>query len=148
MSTDISGFGLQLRITATNTFPTGFSVSQFADDADPFDIPELTIGEAAMGLNGELITWSKAVPIAINIAVVPDSDDDKNLAILFDANRVSKGKSSALDVISMTGVYPNGKIDTLTGGKIIAGMFGNSVASAGRFKSKTYKFMMEGGSGT
>jgi len=123
-------------------------VSQFADDADPFDIPELTIGEAAMGLNGELITWSKAVPIAVNIAVVPDSDDDKNLQILFEANRVSKGKSSALDVVSMTGVYPSGKIITLTGGKLIAGMVGNSVASAGRFKSKTYKFMMEGASGT
>ena len=148
MSTDISGFGLLLRITATNTFPTGFSVSEFSDDSDPFDIPELTIGEAAMGLNGDLITWSKAVPLPINIAVVPNSDADANLQILFEANRVSKGKSSALDVISMTGVYPNGKIVTLTGGKIIAGMFGNSVASAGRFKSKTYKFMFEGASGT
>lgn len=148
MSTDISGFGLQLSIVGSVTFPTGFGVSQFADDADPLDIPELTIGEAAMGLNGDLVTWSKAVPIPVNIAVVPNSDDDKNLAILFDANKVQRGKQPAGDEITMTAIYADGSTVTLTGGKLIAGMQSNSVASAGRLKSKTYKFMFEAAAGT
>jgi hypothetical protein len=140
---DISGFGLTATVVASNTFPTGFDVTEFADDGDPFDLPELKIGEGKMGLNGDLITWSVASPTEINLAVIPNSPADINLAILFDANRVGAGKIPANDVISITGVYPDGSTVNVTNGKMTAGMPGNSVQSAGRLKTKTYKFTFE-----
>ncbi len=141
--TDIAGFGAQVQVKASVTFPSGFVVSQFADDADPFDIPALTIAETAMGLNGDMVTWSKANPIAITLNIVPGSEDDRNMALLFEANRVGKGKSSARDVITIVAVYPDGGTLTLDTGVITSGMPGKSIASSGRFKSNAYQFAFE-----
>ena len=88
MTVNISGFDSAINIIASSTFPVGFVVTQFADDSDPFDIPSLQIGDSAMGLNGDLLTWSKANPIKVTLNVVPLGDDDINLAILLEANRV------------------------------------------------------------
>lgn len=140
---DISAFGARVQLIASNTFPAGVSITQFADDADPFDLPSIQIADKAMGVNGDLITWSKASPLPITLSVIPNSDDDKNLAILFEANRVGKGKQSARDVVSIIVIYPDSRMVALTQGKITDGMPGNSMASAGRMKSKTYGFAFE-----
>lgn len=144
MSNDVSGFGLRIRITASRTFPAGFTVSQFADDADPFDVPSIQVADKAMGLNGDLVSWSKANPVTPTLNVIPGSDDDRNLAVLLEANRVGRGKSGARDTITMTGMYPDGRSVTLSGGIITDGSPANSVASAGRLKSKAYAFAFEG----
>ena len=143
MTQDISGFGLVVNVIASNTFPAGFVVTQFADDADPFDIPSIAIADKAMGLNGDLLVWAKAVPIDVNISVVPGSPDDVNLGILAQANRPGSGKIPAEDTITLTGVYPDATIITLQAGRIINAPFGKSVASAGRLKSKTYTFTFQ-----
>lgn len=144
MANDVSGFGLRIRLTASATFPAGFTISQFADDADPFDLPSIQVADKAMGLNGDLVTWSKANPIVPTISVIPGSDDDRNLAILLEANRVGRGKFGSRDTITMTATYPDGRTLTLSGGRITDGSPGNSVASAGRQKSKAYVFAFEG----
>lgn len=141
--TDISGFGLSAALIASNTYPTGFTIDQFADDTDPFDLPELKIAEAAMGLNGDLITWSRAMPLMVNVAVINGSTADVNLSIVHEANRVGRGKVSAQDVINITAVYPNGATISLTNGKMTDGMPGSSVSSNGRQKTKIYKFVFQ-----
>ncbi len=141
--TNISGFGLTVRVCASKTFPVGFSVTQFADDGDPFDIQSQQINDKAMGLNGDLIVWSKANPISVTLNLIPGSDDDRNMAILFEANRVGSGKRSARDVITMVAVYPDQRILTFTNGVITDGSPANSIASAGRMKSKPYTFVFE-----
>ena len=140
---NIAGFGLSINIIASVTFPVGFTLTQFPDDSDPFDFSSLQINDKAMGLNGDLIVWSKANPIIVNLGAIPDSNDDLNLAVLFEANRVGRGKQGANDVITMTGIYPNGNIIVLTTGIITDGIPGNSVSSAGRLKTKTYSFAFE-----
>jgi hypothetical protein len=75
--------------------------------------------------------------------VIPDSEDDRNLEALAEANRVSKGKTSAGDVITLTAVYASGKTLTLTNGKLTNALPASSVASAGRKKSKAYSFTFE-----
>lgn len=144
---DISGFGLKVNIKASATFPSGISVSQFADDGDSLDVPSIQIADKAMGLNGDLITWSKAIPLTVTLNIIPDSEDDKNLSVLAESNRVGKGKKSARDVITMTVAYPNEKVVTYTAGKLTDAMVGNSVASAGRMKTKAYIFAFENASG-
>lgn len=143
MSNDISGFGLRVNLIASSTFPAGFVISQFADDSDPFDLPSIQLADKAMGLNGDMVTWSKPNPIVINLAVIAGSADDRNMAVLADANRVGKGKQGARDLITLVGIYPDGRTITLANGRITDGMIGNSVASAGRLKSKVYSFSFE-----
>ena len=96
-----------------------------------------------MGVNGDLITWAKATPISLSLSVVPNSEDDRNLAVLFEANRVGKGKQGARDVVNVTAVYPDGRTVSFTQGVITDGMPANSPSSAGRLKSKTYMFAFE-----
>ena len=147
MTQDISGQGLEINIRASNTFPSGFVINQFADDADPLDIADIQIAETAMGLNGDLISWNTANPIPMITNIIPGSDDDINLGILAESNRVGRGKVSAKDKITANIVYPDGRIITLTDGKITNAPTTDSVASAGRKKSKAYTFAFENKTG-
>lgn len=141
---NISGFGLSVNVIASVTFPLGFVVTQFADDADPLDVPSIQVGDSAMGINGDLITWSKANPIKATLNAVPSSEDDINLAILLEANRPGRGKTGIRDIITMTLVYPSGNFVNLISGIITDGTPSSSVSSAGRLKSKNYAFTFEG----
>lgn len=140
---DISATGISLLVKADKTFPNGFTVSQFADDADPFDLPSLEIAATAMNVNGELVTWSSPQPINPTLNVIPGSEDDNNLATLFEANRAASGKTVARDIITIVATYPDGSTVTLSNGKMTSGFPGKSIASAGRMKSKAYSFMFQ-----
>lgn len=140
---DVSGFGLKIRVIGSVTFPVGFDVTQFADDADPFDLPSIQVRDKGMGVNGDLVTWSVATPLPIGISLIPGSDDDRNMAVLFDANRTGKGKRGARDIITMIAIYPDGTVLQAQQGVITDGPPGLSVASSGRQKSNTYQFSFE-----
>lgn len=144
---NISGFGLIATVRASRTFPLGVPLTNFADDSDPLDIPGLQIADSAMGLNGDLISWSTANPIQVTLNLVPNSIDDIEMSILFEANRVGRGKIGARDVITMTLLYPSGNFVTLNQGIITDGSPSSAVSSAGRLKSKSYSFMFEGRTG-
>lgn len=140
---DISAFGIRVRVVASNTFPAGFTVTQFADDADSMTVEPQTIAETAMGVNGDLVVWSRANPLPLVLNVIPGSEDDKNLQVLLEANRVGRGKRSARDKITITAVYPDNTVGTWAEGAITVGRVGNSIASAGRLQSKPYTFSFE-----
>lgn len=140
---EVSGFGFQVRVIASKTFPAGFTVTEFADDADPFDLPEIQVADAATGLNGDMVTWSTGGPLSVSLNVIPKSESDKNLAVLLEANRSARGKKPARDVVTLVGLYPDGSTITLSEGIIYGGVPGNSIASAGRMKSKPYQFRFE-----
>lgn len=140
---DISAIGTSIRLVASVSFPTGFTITEFADDADPFDLPAIDIAVAAMNVNGDMIVYSAPTPITITLNVLPDSNADKNLSVIFEANRASKKKRHAGDVITIVGSYPNGATIRLSQGKMTNGIPANSPASAGRIKSKAYTFAFE-----
>lgn len=143
---DISGFGLEVLIVAVETFPVGFVVTQFSDDADAFNVEDLQVGEGAMGLNGDLVTWSTPNPIRVTISVIPDGEDDINLALLAEANRTGKGKRAVLDKITMTKTVPGAPGDVpviLTNGKLVQAAPTSSVQQGGRKASKNYVFIFE-----
>lgn len=149
MSQNISGFGLSVSILASNTFPIGLIITDFADDVDPFDFPEITIGDSKMSPNGELIFWSSATPIFVNLAVIPNSYSDIQLSILLQNNMVGANKVSSNDVITMTAIYPNNPESTLvlSGGKIVKGIPSIGMSGTGRQKTKTYGFVFESKTG-
>lgn len=140
---NISGFGLSVALIADKTFPAGLTITQFADDADPLDIASIQVADKAMGLNGDLIIWSKPNAIPMTLNVIPGSDDDVNLAVLLEANRTGKGKASVRDQITAIVTYPDGETTTLTVGAITDGMPGKSVAGSGRQKTRPYIFAFE-----
>jgi len=140
---DISGFGLRVILRASNTFPMGVTLTQFADDADSLDAPSQQIADKAMGLNGDMVTWGKPNPIGLTLNVIPDTEDDRALSVLFEANRIGRGKQSARDVITLVAIYPGGRTVTYTPGKITDGIAGRPVASSGRMKTKPYTFAFE-----
>lgn len=140
---DISASGISLTFTFSKTFPNGFTVTLFADDADPFDLPALIIAAVAMNVNGQMVSWSAPAPILPTINVIPGSEDDNNLAIAFEANRPAAGKRISLDVVTCVATYPDGSTVTVSNGKMLSGFPGKSVASAGRLKSKAYAFAFQ-----
>jgi len=143
---NVSGFGTSVNILASVTYPIGLQITQFADNSDPVDVPSLQIGDVAMGLNGDLITWSKANPIKVTISVVAFSENDIALSILVAANRVGRGKISARDVITMVVSYPpesNRTPTTLINGIITSGVPLAPVSSDGRLKTRSYEFSFE-----
>jgi len=143
MPYDVSGFGFQIFLIGSNTFPGGSLMTAFSDDTDPMDIPEITVADVGMGLNGDLISWSRAEPLKPKFAVIEGSPEDINLAILLEANRVGAGKTSARDIITATAIYPTGATVTFLSGKILGGMPAPSVASSGKIKTKTYMFAFQ-----
>lgn len=140
---NISAYGLELNLIASTTFPAGISISQFADDVDVLDVPSLQIADSATGINGDLIVWSKANPIKINVGVVAGSQDDVNLGILLEVNRPGKNKLSFRDEITMNIRYPDGTFVQLTTGIITDGFPFSGAQSTGRLKTKVYSFTFE-----
>lgn len=140
---DISGFGFQIQLVASVTYPAGIILTQFADDIDPLDVPSIPIADKAMGSNGDLITWSKASSINLTLGIIPDSDDDINLQILLEANRIGLNKLNAGDKITLVGVYQSGIIATYSEGRMTDGIPGTPIANSGRLKSKPYIFTFE-----
>lgn len=141
---NVSATGLEVTIKASQTFPQGFTITEFADDADPLDAPNIDIAESGMGVNGDLVVWNSPKPLAITLNVIPGTEGDKSLALLAEANRVAKGKNFAKDKITMTFYYPViGKRRTLTGGSITSVPPGYSAASGGRIKTRQYGFVFE-----
>lgn len=143
MATDISAFGIRVRLIASVTFPVGIDVTQFADDGDSLDVPQQQIADKAMGVNGDLITWSKANPLNLTLNIIPNSDDDRNMAVLLEANRVARGKLGSRDVITLVALYPDGTSQTWSQGRITDGIPGNALASSGRMKTKPYAMTFE-----
>ena len=143
MSTDISAFGIRVQIFASVTFPAGITITQFADDGDSLDVPQQQIADKAMGVNGDFITWSKANPLNLTLNIIPASDDDRNMSVLLEANRVARGKRGARDVITLTAIYPDGTTQTWSQGRITDGIPGKALASSGRMKTKPYLFTFE-----
>lgn len=143
MPYDVSGTGFSLTVKASVTFPQGFTISAFADDADPWDAPAVDIATPSMNVNGDLVVFSAPQPLTRTLNVIPGSEEDNNLSILLEANRVGKGKRSARDVITIVAAWPDGSTETLGNGKMTNGMSGKSLASSAKIKSRSYAFAFE-----
>ncbi len=142
--TDISVLGGKIRLIFSQSFPVGFDVTQFSDDQDPFDFPDLTIAESAMGVNGNLVTYSVANPVELNIAVIPDwTGDARNLAIAFDNNRPGANKLAVRDVVTAIITTADNLIVSLINGKMMSGVSLPSGQSSGRYKTLSFKFHFE-----
>lgn len=140
---EISVLGAKAWLTADKTFPAGFAITKFPADSDGIDITEIQMGNAEIGVNGDMITWRTPVANTITISVIPGSDEDKNLQILLDRNRVAKGRMYEQDNITLVVTLNNGTTHTFSNGIITTGELGYSLTSQGKIRTKRYGFMFE-----
>lgn len=140
---NISGFGLTVSIIASNTFPVGVLLTNFSDDQDAITFTDMEIAQAEVGLNGDLITWTKGASVKMALSVIPDSPSDLQLATLLAANRVSRNKISARDTMQMAVIQGNNNTGAFVNGVIVSGPPFNGVQSSSRMKTKTYNFVFE-----
>lgn len=137
---DISVAGSKVTIIAVPTFPQGFTIEEWATDADPLTIEDVQIAQSEVGVNGDVVSWHRAVMVNIDINVIPNSEADKNLMILTATNKIEKNKVSLHDNITMVIAYPDGTIKTFSEGTIVSGSVANSMTNDGKIRSKNYKF--------
>ena len=140
---DVSATGVKVTVISVPTFPQGFEISEFADDADPLDFPAAQIADYGMGVNGDLVTWTRPVPLEVTLNIIPNTDADKNLSILYDMNRAAKGKVSAQDLVTLVASYPDGTRKILSNGKLVSGVPAGGLAFSGSIKTKEYRFVFE-----
>lgn len=140
---DISAMGLKVTIMAVPSYPAGFTLTKFADDGDSINLPEMTIMEHGIGVNGDLVVWRTAKPCEIEINLIPGTEDSKNMENLFKLNMTQKDKLSSKDTLTMAIVHPDGKTDLLTEGYIVAGKPVQDYSSTGRAKTRTFRMIFQ-----
>lgn len=137
---DVSHNGALYTIVASNTNANiPLSISAFPKDTDPFDVPNADIADMEVGTNGDEIYWSMAVVTESSCAVIPGTDDHETMQRIYDANKASKGKKSAKDLITVVRILPNGETTTFKG-RITSGPSTTSLASSGKIKTPVYGF--------
>lgn len=137
---NVSGFGSQINIVSTITFPYGFNIDQFPDDSDPIQVNDLTVKKFEMLLDGTILSYSVANPVELSISVVAGSTDDINLGVILSAARIQGQILSIPDMIIMVITYPDGAITTLSHGTILSGPPVRGISANGKIKTNTYKF--------
>lgn len=138
---NISGYGTKVNIVALQTFPMGFTVKQFADDADPISVDQTEPVGYDLQFDGGIVVYDKAAVVRVSLSVIPNTDDDINLKLLLQARKGGFKWLPIQDVTSMVINYPDGGKVALTMGTIIDGPLADSIQSSGRRRSNTYTFV-------
>lgn len=138
---DVSGFGTGITIVALQSFPMGFSLSQFADDQDPLVVEEIEPTGFEMLYDGSLFAFDKAAPIKITVALIPGSADDINCKILLQARKGSASLIPLPDTTVMAITYPDGGRVIMSNGTIYKGPMADSITVGSRKKGNMYSFV-------
>jgi hypothetical protein len=138
---NISGFGTSVTVIATQSFPLGFNITQFADDTDPIAVDPTEPNGFELLYDGSLFAFGKAAPIKLSVSVIPGSDDDINLKILLAANKSASSYIPLPDITSMVISYADGGRVVLSNGTILNGPLADAIAPTGRRKSNTFTFV-------
>lgn len=107
MSHNISVSGLQISVLGSKVLPV-FTLTSFADDADPFDIGTVDISDQGINANGDMVVWSTPVVKEITINLIPNSEDDRNMQLVASSNLTQGRSYKVLDELQLVGSYPDG----------------------------------------
>ena len=140
---EASATGLKIRITAIPTFPTGFDITQFADEADALSIGDVPVAETGVSLNGDLVSWSVPGKIPASISVLTNTKECDNLETIWMTNRMSASKIATKDTITMVVSYPNGTTRVLSNGVMTSGTPMPTATAGGRLSTRTFTFDFE-----
>lgn len=140
---NVSAMGIKVQIIAVPTYPVGVILTKFADDGDSIELPEMTIMQRGMGVNGDMVIWKTAVPCSFAVNLIPGTDECNDIERLFNLNMVQKNRVASTDVLTAIITHPNGKVTMLTDGYIEAGKPFQDYSSNGRAKSRRFSFVFQ-----
>lgn len=137
----VGGFGTSITILAMKTFPVGFNITKFADDVAPVEFGETQLADHEFLVDGGMFSFDTSSAISVKIGVIPGTEDDENLSILFNASKSIFRVGGLPDLMVMTIMYPNQPPIILNAGYMRAGKAGTTISEAGRGKGKIYEFV-------
>lgn len=141
---DVSSIGVRVTLKASQTFPIGITFSAFPEDGDIGTTGETDIGSSASGVNGDLIWWKTVNGIEVTVPLIPGTPEEALMDILFQANRASRNRFPAKDVITLVVTNPvTGICSTYKNGYIRNGNVGTTYGGDGRIRTKNYSFTFE-----
>jgi hypothetical protein len=138
---DISSFGSSVAIISTQSFPMGFSLTQFADDEDPLTVEEVEVSGYEKLYDGNIFIFDKTSPILMSVAVMPNTDDDINMKILMQMRKSSPQLLPLPDTVSAVITYGDGGRVILSNGGVLTGSLADSLSKDGRKKGNLYHFV-------
>lgn len=138
---NISAVGFSMWISATTTFPIGFEVKDFADDVDPFELPDVPLGTSVKDLNGRVFFQNVPPIIQMYVNVIANSSSDKKLQTLYNSNLSASNKISNSDIITLMLKYQDGTNSLYANGKMIIGTPSVPIQTRGRYRSRRYGFV-------
>lgn len=135
---DVSAFGTKCYLLASTTYPTGFTIRNFADDVDPIILDPIIIAQSKRDVNGKFYSSGKGAVIPVSISVIAGSSEEVSLATIVRSNFNSTAVRPAMDEINLTLSYQDGTVVIFTQGRMISGPPSPSIVMSGRSKSSTF----------
>lgn len=141
---DTSSIGVAVHLKASVTFPTGITFKAFPEDGDIGVTGNTEIAGNASGVNGDLIWWKTVNGIEVNVPIIPNTEAESLLDILFNANRGARNRMPKKDIIQIVVTNPvTGIPKTYKNGIVKNGAVGYQYGGDGRIRTKTYGFVFE-----
>lgn len=141
---DASTIGLSIRLIASITYPAGIELNAFPEDGENGPADSTEIAGNASGVNGDLITWKTVNGIEYTLNLIPNTEQEALMDVLYQGNRGAKNRIPKKDVITLVEVNPvTGAVKTYKNGVIKAGAAGYRYGNDGRIRNKTYSFIFE-----
>lgn len=141
---DSSAIGVSCRLIASQTYPAGITFTAFPDGSDLGPTGDIEIVGNASGVNGDLIIWSTVAGLEVQVPIIPNTEEEALLDVLFQANRASKNRFPKKDVITLVVTNPvTGVAKTYINGAVKRGTVGYTYGGDGRIRTKNYGFVFE-----
>ena len=121
----------------------GRTITEFVDDANPVDSPDVTISNVGYSLGGKMYRTAHLAPILLSITVIPGSSDDNFLWKEMVKLRPNEGDTSEYakpGTATITTHGANKESFSFKKGTIVSGPLGPSVSGDGKMKGRTYTF--------
>lgn len=138
---------MAVNVSATGAWATigGVTVTQFADDSQPFSVTNTSTAHTQFDVNGDFVKTRKWGPIEIAISVIGGSEDDYKLWMLLQDTKPGSSKSPAevKELFNEATLFTGVKKITLKDGMMIDGPDSLNVSQEGRITASTYTFQFK-----
>lgn len=140
---DVSALGFKILVQDSRVFPRGFTINRTADGADPFAFSTVTVGSVTSDANANIVYRTTPNPTEFTINLLPTSEEDKNMSLLFECHRPRPGVPKTGGEITITVIYNDGSSTTAIKCYFLTGDPKRSIQGDSRYKNKVYTFACE-----
>lgn len=143
---DVSFAGATITLSGGMGMPG--KITDFMDDANPVEFPDVEVTGAGANLNGNMIRYAKPNLVMMSITVIPFSEDDNALYNAWARYRVQNGNQGTaweqgITCIIDTSQSARAGSRTLSNGTMISGPGGPASTAEGKMQGRTYTFAFQ-----